>query len=116
MSFIGTLMEDTMNTTMSASTTIDDGSTISIQSIRVDMDSSNIEYTLEGQPQDLGASSRPISRNIPVAAGTQFTIVVRRSDNTEDEYTEADYTITIEQAAGSEIRIRVKVFLEGPLQ
>ena len=105
------------NTVVSAS--VDVGG-VSIQHIRVGGDTTT-DYVIGGAALTLteDAAAVPISRSIPVTIGTQITLVIRRADNTEDGYTEASYTIDIAEPAGtkaSSVRIRAKIFLEGPLR
>ena len=107
------LDRDVQSTTANASVTISD---VSVQSIRVNDD--GIDYLAGGggTPIDLvaGANLIVISEPITLAgAGTRVVITLRCPDNTHDGYTEANHIVNIE---GIGIRIRVKVFLEGPLQ
>ena len=112
-SYIGELINaNTERTVASASVDI---AGVSVQHIWVD-DNTKTDYILGDTVQNLTADSdlAIISKSIPVERrGTKITLVLRRTDNTADGYTEEDYIITIEASA---LRIRAKVFLEGPLQ
>ena len=102
--YIGRLLNMSTNTMASAAVTTVD---VSIQSIRV----GNTNYILNGDPINLSASAPaiPVSRVIPLARQkNQITFVVRRTDNTEDGYTEANYIVNI-----LILRIQLRVFLEG---
>ena len=107
-SYIGELINaNTERTVASASVDI---AGVSVQHIRV----GDTDYILGDTAQNLTAVAAIISKSIPVERrGTKITLVLRRTDNTEDGYTEENYIITIEASA---LRIRAKVFLEGPLQ
>ena len=110
--YIGKATGRIENTTASASVT---ATGVSIQSIRLGEDENSENYVIRS-PVELMANANPvtISRSIPLAGGSaQIVIVVRRADDTEDDYTEANYIVNIEASA---LRIRVRVFLEGPLQ
>ena len=105
----------TANTVVSASVDVEG---VSIQHIRVVGDTTT-DYVIGGAALTEDAAAVPISRSIPVTIGTQITLVIRRADNTEDGYTEASYTIDIAEPAGTKapsVRIRAKIFLEGPLR
>ena len=108
--YTGRLSGMSTNTVVSASVGI---TGVSIRSIRVSDDSTN--YVL-GRSVPLTANSNfvRVSRVIPLARnGARMAIVLRRIDRTSDRYTEQTYTVNI---VGGVIRIRAKVFLEGPLQ
>ena len=107
------LDRDIRTTTANASVTISD---VSVQRIQVNDD--GIDYLAGGggTPIDLVAGANPIVISEPIelaGAGTRIDIVLRRPDNTHDGYTEASHIVNIK---GIGIRLRIKVFLEGPLQ
>ena len=111
-SYIGTRMGSSSDDiTASASVDVE---RVSVQRIWVN-DNTETNYILGGTAQSLtaNAATAVISSAIPLASASKIILVLRRTDNTEDGYTEASYTINIESAA---VRIRTKVFLEGPLR
>ena len=112
-SYAGELENDNItNTVVSASVDID---AVSVQHIWLGNDTTT-DYILgdTAQPLTANAAAVAISKSIPVSTrGIKITFVLRRTDTTEDTYTEEDYIITIEASA---LHIRAKVFLEGPLQ
>ena len=110
-SYTGKRMGSSSDDTIASASVDAEG--VSVERIWVD-DDTKINYILGGTAQSLtaDADAAPISSAIPLPA-SKIILVLRRTDNTEDGYTEASYTINIESAA---VRIRTKVFLEGPLR
>ena len=109
--YIGQLLSATTNTIASASVA---AAGVSIQSIRLNNDLQ--EYVEGGNPLHLGAnmSATTVSQVIPLLRDeNRITIVLRRTDNTEDGYTEANY---IANARRTVLRVHIRVFLEGLLR
>ena len=110
-SYTGTRIDSNADNTIASA--LVDVDRVRIERIWVD-DDTETNYILGGTAQSLteDAAAAPISSAIPLPA-RKIILVLRRTDNTEDGYTEASYTINIESSA---VRIRTKIFLEGPLR
>ena len=87
----GELISTATETVASAAAT---AAGVSIRSILL----GGTDYILNDNPVDLSANaaSAPISKAIPLQRGAnRITLVLRRTDSTEDGYTEATYTATV---------------------